>query len=104
MDRTLFYKKVYQEDYQKYELDFLWSNFDKFVMTYEPAYYRITTSDVMRPDLVSFYHYKTVDYWWLLCYVNQVHDVFHDMSTGDLWKIPNVIDIYTFYKKYRVQN
>jgi hypothetical protein len=103
MDRTKFFQKVYNTELSVEELDFLWSNFDKFTVSYLPGQIRLTASDIMRPDLLSYKAYGTVDYWWILCFYNSCLNPLVDMNTGDLWKIPNIADIYVFIKKYKVR-
>ena len=71
-------------------------------MTYPCTYYQLEAEDIGRVDLVSWKNYQTVDYWWLLAYVNNVENIFTDMSAGDLWQIPNLLDVYQFFKTYSV--
>lgn len=103
MDRTLFYQKLWNTEGNVFELDFLWSNMDKFAMTYTPSYYRVISSDAMRPDKISHRVYGTVGYWWVICLVNGIDSPLEDIVTGTLLKIPNRLDIYSFYRKYRVR-
>jgi len=103
MDRTLFYKQTTVNSTK--ELDYLYNSLSKFksVAEYEPGYYRVVQEDIYRPDLISYKNYGTVAYWWLICYVNGVFDPFYDLEVGQEIEIPNILDIYTFYKKYRVR-
>lgn len=103
MDRTKFFQKVYNTETAVDELDFLWSNFNSFKPSYIPSQIRLTASDLMRPDLLSFKVYGTVEYWWVLCFYNSCLNPIVDMAIGDVWEIPNVADIYTFIKKYKVR-
>lgn len=98
MNRTSFYNIVTVNGIQEY--DFLDNNISKFVMTYPVSYYRVTDSDMMRMDLISYKIYGSEDYWWIIAMVNEINDIFHDMQVGQLLKIPNILDIYSFYKKY----
>ena len=82
------------------EYDHLHNNLSKFKMTYPVQYYRITEEDTMRPDMISYKAYGSVAYWWVVMLVNGVQDVLTDINVGDLLKIPNILDIYTFYKQY----
>jgi hypothetical protein len=101
MDRTVFYKITDVGNGNEY--DHLYNNLSKFTMTYPATYYRVKEEDIMRLDLVSYKVYKTVDYWWLIGVVNQIQDPFNDVTVGDLLKIPNILDIYNFYKKYSLR-
>jgi hypothetical protein len=105
MDRTNFYKTVTVVDGQTGELipqyDFLHNSLSNFVMNYNPQYYTVNEADIYRPDMISFKVYNTVVYWWLICYVNEIHDPYSDIYVGQLLIIPNILDIYDFFKKYR---
>lgn len=101
MDRTAFYSITNVGAGSEY--DHLYNNLSKFTMTYPLLYYRVKEEDIMRLDLVSYKVYKTVDYWWLIGVVNQIEDPFNDVQVGDLLKIPNILDIYSFYKKYSLR-
>lgn len=102
MDRTKFYTKVTTEE-DISELDYLYNSLSNFKMTYAPAYYRVEDGDLVRPDMISYKSYETVRYWWIICYVNGIEDPMHGMEVGQLLQIPNLLDIYTFYKQYRVR-
>lgn len=80
------------------EYDFLYNNLSRLVLNYPVSYYQLTDSDVMRPDLVSYKMYNTTDFWWLILYVNDIEDPLTDLVSGTIVKIPNVLDIYAFYK------
>ena len=82
------------------EYDYLNNPLSRFVMNYPVSYYQITESDTMRPDLISFRVYQTVDYWWIILYVNDIEDPLNDIVSGTIIKIPNILDIFSFYKQY----
>ena len=101
MDRTKFYvKKTYDEID---ELDFLENSLSGFVMNYPVTYHRVASNELLRPDLISYNRYGTVDYWWLICFVNNIWDIFSEMETGQVLIIPNILDAYDFYKKYKAR-
>jgi len=56
------------------------------------SYYRITWSDVERPDLLSIKLYGAMKYWWILLKVNNIDDIWNDMVVGDIITVPNVND------------
>lgn len=99
MDRIEFYETVDIGNGPEY--DFLRNNLSKFQPKYPVQYYRLKGDDIMRLDLVSYKCYGTVQFWWLLGSFNGVKDPFVDMNVGDLFKVPNQLDIYDFYKTYR---
>lgn len=101
MNRTKFYNKTVVNNIQ--EVDLLYHNLSKFKMKYDPTYYRADTTDVMRPDLISYKNYGTIRYWWIVCLVNNIHNPFSDITVGAIIKIPNILDIYDFYKLYRIR-
>lgn len=103
MDRTKFFQKVFNTDTNVDELDYLWSNFDKFKPVYKPTQYRLNQTDMMRPDLISYRSYGTVNYWWLISYYNGCMNPLSDMVLGDVWDIPSINDIYAFIKKYKIR-
>jgi len=72
-------------------------------MKYPVSYYRVDAVDWMRPDLISYKCYGTVNYYWLIMLVNGVFDPFHELEVGRLLTIPNMLDIYSFYKQYRMR-
>jgi hypothetical protein len=98
MDRTKFYE-IASVDNQN-ELDYLRTNIANFEMKYKPLYYRVGEEDLMRPDMISYRNYNTVNYWWLIMSVNGIFDPFNDLYVGLRLMIPNILDVYDFYKKY----
>lgn len=101
MNRTNFYHEVTVNNTK--ELDFLWNSLSDFKMDYEPTYYRVSATDVMRPDLISFKVYGVVDFWWVICLVNDISNPLVDIELGQILKIPNKIDIYNFQRSHRVR-
>ena len=98
MDRTNFFNIVDNGNGSEY--DFLYNTLSRFTMEYPVQYYRIHSEDIMRPDLISYKAYGSVKYWWIICFVNDIQNPIIDITVGNLIKIPNIIDIYSFYKKY----
>jgi len=85
------------------ELDYLHHNLSKFTINYDVDYYRVVEPDIMRPDMISYKTYGTVNYWWVICLVNQIFDPFNDLYVGQQLKIPNILDVYGFYKNYSMR-
>ena len=100
MDRIQFYDIVDIGNGDEY--DFLRNNLVKFQPIYPVQYYRLKGDDLMRLDLVSYKVYGTVNFWWLLGSYNHILNPLVDMQVGDLIKVPNQLDIYAFYKKYKM--
>jgi len=101
MDRFRFYKEVTVDGVK--ELDFLWNNLSSFEIKRTPIYYRTTVSDVMQPDFISYKIYGTERYWWIICLVNDIMNPFTDIEEGVILKIPHIMDIYDFLKKWRMR-
>ena len=98
MNRLSFYNIDKSTDVD--ELDYLYNSLSKFNPQYPVGYYRVTDADLMRPDLISFKAYGTADYWWLILAYNDIADALLGMKTGDLLKVPSLLDVYEFYKQY----
>lgn len=101
MDRTNFYHTLVVDKVE--ELDFLWHSLSKFSMTYDPTYYRVIAADLIRPDMISYKCYGTVNFWWVILLVNGIENPFIDLQEGDLLKVPSKLDIYDFQKTFRVR-
>jgi len=101
MDRTKFYDVNTIEEIT--ELDHLYNNLTKFKMVYPAGYYVVRQSDLIRPDLISYKSYGTVNFWWLLMMVNGIENIFTDLEVGLTLIIPNILDIYTFKKKWTMR-
>jgi len=99
MDRTRFYTEVTNDTVK--EFDFLDSSMSGFSMQYQPGYYKVSESDLMRPDMISYKCYGSVVYWWLIGFVNNLGDLFTELTVGQQLVIPNAVDVYNFYKRYR---
>ena len=99
MDRTLFYELERIEGIN--ELDFMNNNLTGFVMSRDPLYYRVAQGDLQVPDLISYKVYGEERFWWVICLVNNVFNIASDLQVGMLLQIPNVLDIYDFFRTYR---
>lgn len=98
MDRTNFFNITTVNGNPEY--DYLYNSLSRFTMSYPVSYYQIVEADVMRPDIISYKVYGVVDYWWIILYVNDIESPLTDMTSGTIIQIPNVLDIYNFYKQY----
>ncbi len=101
MDRSQFYHTVVVDDVS--ELDLMWNSLSKFVMNYNPLYYRVTSADLMRPDIISYRCYGVVDFWWIILLVNDIENAFTDLYEGQILKIPHRLDIYDFQKINKIE-
>jgi len=101
MDRTNFYHIETIDETN--ELDFLHNSLSEFTMEYPPSYYRVNGTDTMRPDIISYRHYGTVRFWWIIMLVNGIDNPLTDIVVGQILKIPSKLDIYSFQKKFRIR-
>lgn len=99
MDRTKLFAKVTIDDIE--ELDFLDNNLTTMDMTRTITYYRVDDVDKQAPDNIAYKSYKNERLWWVVCLVNNLYNCSVDIVVGNLLKIPNILDVYDFYRKYR---
>jgi|WetSurMetagenome_2_1015567.scaffolds.fasta_scaffold935718_1 hypothetical protein len=74
---------------------------DCFIITKPPQYYCIEQSDVQAPDILSLKIYGKQDYWWILCKLNNVYDVWNDLVPGKIITVPAISDIEDFYSRVK---
>lgn len=101
MDRTKFYTIETVDGVP--ELDYLHNNLTKFNTSYQVGYYVVREEDLVRPDMISYKLYGTVKYWWLLMMYNGILNIWGDLEVGLTLKVPNILDIWSFYKKNSVR-
>ena len=83
------------------EYDLLLNNWDLFEINNPIQFNTIQVLDIQRPDYLSARIYRNVDYWWVLCKVNQIDDVWNDMYVGMDIIVPSVTDILEFHNRVR---
>ena len=98
MNRTSLYNIVEIEGIK--ELDYLDNPLANFQMNYPTIPYTVTDPDLLRPDLISYSVYNTVEYWWIIMYCNRIQNPFTDLVSGMILTIPNLLDVFEFLKKY----
>jgi len=85
----------------KQELDLLSGSLTSFKITRPVRYYTIGDGDVGRPDAIAFLFYQQERYWWVIAVTNNIIDPINEMTTGRILKIPDILDIYDYYKAAR---
>lgn len=45
----------------------------------DPKYYVTSELDLARPDMISYKIYGTTNYWWLICWLNGISDIWNDI-------------------------
>jgi len=64
------------------EKDLVSNNWDLFEIKRPVTFDSIKSQDVQRPDLLSLRIYGTFSYWWVLAKVNEIDDIYNDMTIG----------------------
>lgn len=75
------------------EQDFVHNYWELFEIKRDIQYYTLSREFLSRPDLLSLYLYGNIKYWWILLKVNEIDDVWNDMSVGDVIQVPDINDI-----------
>ena len=104
MNRLQFFSQVNADigdGIKRPELDFLNHNLTGFVMRRRPLYYRVSQGDLQMPDNIAWKTYKDERLWWVICLINQINSPCSDLQVGMLLTIPDILDIYDFFRKYR---
>lgn len=101
MKRTDFFKKVTVEG--KIEVDPLQHTLGLFRIKRPYQIHVVTAGEEGRPDLISYRYYNTVEYWWLICVANDIQCPFLELYPGRELKVPSILDIADFYRKYRIR-
>lgn len=99
-NRTKFYKEKMIDNNP--ELDFLLGDIQDFEIKRECSFHTIREEDVKRPELLSYKLYGNQAYWWILMYINEIHDVWNDMIVGTVIQVPHVKDIQEWYLKRNI--
>ena len=81
------------------ERDMLLSQWDLFEIKRPIQFNSIKRQDLMRMDLLSLRIYGTISYWWLLAKVNNIDDIWNDMSVSMDIIVPHIEDFSEFVLK-----
>lgn len=101
MERTRFFEKVIVDNRQQH--DFLFHTLSNFKIKNQVTLYRVDSTDILRPDLISFKNYGNVKFWWFILFVNGIQDPFKDIKVGMLLEIPDLLDFFDFSKKFKLR-
>lgn len=83
----------------KEEYDLISNSINDFKFLREKTFYKITEEDLQRPDLIAMKAYKdpnAMNYWWIIMYLNNIHDIWNDLVVGSNIVIPNRKDLEDF--------
>jgi hypothetical protein len=97
--RTNFIKPAIVNGVNEYDL--LLTNWDLFELNYPITFNTIQPVDVQRPDYLSYRIYGDSQYWWLLCKVNKIDDLWNDLFVGMDIIVPNEQDLIEFYSRVK---
>lgn len=81
----------------KLERDMILNDWDLFKIKRPISFNTIKRIDIQRPDILSLRIYGYMNYWWILCKVNNIDDVWNDMYVGMDIMIPDIRDIEDWY-------
>lgn len=92
--RSNFLSKILVEG--NYEFDMSTNSINDFTFNREKTYYKVVREDLKRPDIIAMKAYGDVEslqYWHILMWYNNIHDIWNDISIGDVLIVPNRKDI-----------
>lgn len=96
-NRSEYYRKEIVDG--KEEFDFTSCSINDFKFNREKSFYKITQRDLLRPDLIAINAYEDRNaqtYWWIILTLNNIHDIWNDLSEGQILSIPNRKDVEEF--------
>lgn len=54
----------------------------------QEVFHVVQPNEVGRLDIISYIHYETPEFWWLIAVYNQVRDTIFGFNPGDMIRIP----------------
>lgn len=95
LKRTNFYKKEIVRDVLEYDLI---NNYWEYFKINKPLQYiSISKIFLQRPDILSYFVYGDVNYWWIISKFNLIDDWWNDLKVGDVISVPDKRDIDDFF-------
>ena len=92
-NRSDFYIKAVADGVE--EFDLVTNSINDFKFSREMTYYKVTSEDIGRPDLISVKAYSDkskMNLWWIVMWINQIHNVWTDLQIGMVLNIPHPLD------------
>ncbi len=74
------------------ERDLVNNYWNLFRIKRDVSYFTISYEFIYRPDLLSIYLYGTMKYWWILMKVNQIDDIWNDLTVEKIIVVPDYND------------
>jgi hypothetical protein len=56
----------------------------------------ITSANEGSPELISYQHYGTHEFWWVIMFINRIQDPINELTPGTRIAIPFLSDIEAF--------
>jgi hypothetical protein len=72
------------------ELFFETYDIPEIAKSVDDKFHQIIAGEEGRWDLISYKHYRTVEYWWLICHANEIRDPFEILPAGTIIRIPSL--------------
>ena len=101
------YYNIITDENQKLQLDLLSSIFKDFKNFIKNRFVKIAVIDddlENNADLISFRFYRTTNYWWLICEVNNITDPLTELTRGKQLAIPSLSDILLYIQSKQSSN
>ena len=94
--------KFNRDNYIKlnYDRDLISNNFSKYKFKYPTKVYKVSGSDIQRPDIISYKNFSRIDYWWFIMKLNKIDDVWNELYPGLILRIPDIRDINDYTNKF----
>jgi hypothetical protein len=83
------------------ECDLPNNGFNEFEFKRPKQYYTVTQTDLQRPEIISYKFYGKMNYWWIILKLNDIEDIWHDLTIGKVLTMPNVNDIEDYNSKVK---
>lgn len=77
------------------------NNFNNFQFKRPRRYYTLQQQDTGRPEFLAYKFYGNTSYYWIICKLNNIDDVYNDMESGKSIQLPSAADIEEFYLNTR---
>ena len=76
-------------------------HFPEFLAADDDKIITLTQRYQGRLDLLSFDYYGTVDYWWVIAYINDIRQIPTELNIGRELRMPTATRIVDFLEKAR---
>jgi len=93
--RVNFYKQVTVNN--RLENDLVRNYWELFEIKRPLTFINLSRHYQQRPDLLSYFVYKDVQYWWIISKYNGIDDWWNDVEIGATIAIPDIRDIDDWY-------